>query len=328
MTNKYYLQEISVNADNSIEWVELIRVGKFDDGFGSVIDISLDTLNSFKENFDNRTRRVDLAVDYFHNNFEEAAGWFQEVEVRDNSLFVKVEWTNTAKEKILSKEIRYISAEFSMSYIDDETGKKSGATLYGAGLTNRPHVKDMKPIFSEKNQNKGKTMDFKEMLSAVGKLSDDEKMQLAEKLGFGSKKKELSEATKQLSEYKQKDEANNGQIKKLSETISNIEKELEVNKKTSKFNEMLHTGKAVEAQRDAFMVNDMVKFAENAVSGINLNAKGSDASNQELTPEVALAKFNEKVDSLVSKGVSVVEAYKQVNNENADLTNKIEAQNG
>lgn len=323
--NRFHLQEIVTNPDSSIEWVELIRVGKFDDGYDSKINITQKTLEEFKTNFDNKVRRIDLAIDYFHENLAEAAGWIKEVEIRTTSLFAKVEWTDNAKSKILGKEIRYISAEFSMSYKDTETGQTTGATLYGAGLTNRPHVKDMKPIFSEKtNQKKGKIMDFKEMIDSVSTLSEDEKMQLAEKLGIRSDKKELSEATLKLSEYKQKDEVSNSEITKLSENINAIQIELEVNKKNALFSELLHNAKVVEKQREAFMSNDMVKFSENAVSGINLEAKGSDLSGVSLTLESALTKFEEKVDGLISKGSSPVQAYRQAREENADLISKIE----
>ena len=90
------------------------------------------------------------------------------------------------------------------------------------------------------------------------------------------------------------------------------------------FDNLMHSGKVVEAQREAFMSNDMVKFSENAVSGINLEAKGSDANKEELTSDIAENKFNEKVDSLVNSGLSYLEAYKKVNKENPDLSKKIE----
>jgi hypothetical protein len=47
-----------------------------------------------------------------------------------------------------------------------------------------------------------------------------------------------------------------------------------LSEKTSNFNKLLSEGKAVEAQREAFMKDDTVKFAELAQS-VNLQGNGS-----------------------------------------------------
>jgi phage I-like protein len=339
----FELQEME-GAD--IEWVQLIRTGKFNHALFGKFDINKKVLREFKANFDNKVRGVDIAVDYFHESLAEAAGWIREIELRENDkqLWIKVDWTPKAEERILEKEIRYISADFDLDYADSETGIEYGATLYGAGLTNRPHVKGMKAIFSDEivgqsqfklnnNEDTNMAIDFNEMLASVGELSEDEKLQLGEKLGFSVKTSEADAANAKkladantatkLAEKLLSDKESS--IKTLSETVKNLVAANEKKDKEVKFNEMLTNGKVVEAQREAYTEGDMAKFAENAVSGINLSGQGSGASNSD---EAATAeiKLNELASTKVADtGISFSEAYKAVAKENADLVAKVNA---
>jgi len=195
--------------NKDITTVQLIRTGDFSQ-YGEKIIITEETLREFKLNFDRRVRRVDIAVDYFHESYSDAAGWIKEIELRNNDteLWINVEWTSKAKQKILDKEIRYISADFSLHYEDSETKEEFGATLYGAGLTNRPYVKDMQAILHENqklNEDKKMSTSFEDIMKSLSSLSDDEKLQLGEKLGFNKKTtdkndKKMSEMTVKLSE--------------------------------------------------------------------------------------------------------------------------------
>ncbi len=336
---KFVLQDI---PQENIEWVELIRKGKFDHAFFGRFDITEDVLRQFKLNFDRRARRVDIAIDYFHDSGAEAAGWIKEVDLRENDteLWVRVEWTEKAKEKILGKEIRYISAEFDLDYVDSETGQEHGATLYGAGITNRPHVKDMQPIFSEvitnshinnkQKKDTNMTIDFNEILESVGELSEDEKLQLGEKLGFSvkasdaeAKKLSDAEAATKLAETALK--SKDADIKKLSETVQDLIKDNAEKDKTAQFNIMLTNGNVVEAQRVAFMDSDIAEFAKNAVSGINLSGSGTGSSDSD-EAKTAEIKLNELVGIKVADtGVSFSEAYKAVVKENTALAAKVNA---
>lgn len=335
---KFALQEM---PEADIKWVELIRKGKFNHAFYGKFDINEDVLRQFKLNFDRRARRVDIAIDYFHESGAEAAGWVKEIELKENDtkLFAKIEWTEKAKEKILGKEIRYISAEFDLDYTDSETGEEFGATLYGAGITNRPHVKDMQPIFSEeinKHQKKDINMvDFNQILESVGELTEDEKLQLGEKLGFTTKTSDVDakklaeiEDAKKLAEKAVK--AKDTDIKKLSDTVTKLTdtvKELSEENakkdKTVEFNTMLTNGSVCEAQRAAFMEGNLAEFAKNAVSGINLQGTGSGQSEEEDEANVASNKFTEAAEKLVKdEGISFTEAAKRVTDENPSLLAK------
>lgn len=325
----FELREINPDDAKSIEWVQLIRTGEFDhDWFGKFV-ITEETLRSFKLNFDRKVRKVDLAVDYFHETLAEAAGWFKEIELRENDtqLWIRVEWTDKAKQKILDKEIRYISADFVMDYVDAETKEEFGATLYGAGLTNRPHVKGMQPVFSEEcvkqqinnNNERGHTMKFEDIMNAVKDLNDDQKAQLGEKLGF----KKASEEDKKMSEVKMQLSEKDSTIKKLSDDITVINKKLACAEKEKDFNILLSNGNAVEAQRDAYMKGDMTEFAKNAVK-VNLSEAGSSLSGDGADEaKTAQIKFDEKVAEKVASGIPLKTATSIVYSENSELVKTI-----
>ena len=320
MTQKlhYYLQEI----EDSSEPVEIIRTGSFSHSLYGDFEITTDVLKSFKKNFDERARRIDIAVDYFHENYAEAAGWIKDMVLQDNDtrLFATVEWTEKALEKINKKEIKYLSAEFDLDYIDSETRKKYGPTLFGAGLTNRPHVKDMKPVFNEHDNNtikKDDNMDFETILQAIGGLSDDQKIQIAEKLDLVTKKIENLDADKKLADDAKK-LADDSVIKKLTDEVKILKANLDLQQKVAKFNEMFASGKVVEAQRDAYLKGDMIAFAENAVK-INLAAAGTSADNVSENQNNAVL-FAEKVENYIKEnGISYIDAYKIVAKSNPDL---------
>lgn len=343
MNNRIHF-ELQEMETTEIEWVQLIRTGKFNHALFGKFDITEKVLREFKTNFDRKARGVDIAVDYFHESFAEAAGWIRQIELRenDNQLWIKVEWTPKAEERILEKEIRYISADFDLDYSDSETGKEYGATLYGAGLTNRPHVKGMKAIFSDEigklshfnsKTNKDNTMiDFNDILASVGELSEDEKLQLGEKLGFSIKTSEIeAENAKKLSEASaatklaEKNLADkDSDIKKLSDTVKNLVAANAAKDKEVKFNEMLTNGNVVEAQRVAFMDGDIAEFAKNAMA-INLSEVGSGVSNSDESATAEI-KLNELASTKVADtGVSFSEAYKAIVKENPGLVAKVEA---
>jgi len=128
--------------------VELIRCGTFHHMFYGKMEITADVLKSFVTNFNDRTKGVDLAIDYSHNSESIAAGWITALTYDDStkSLWADVKWTPQGQKVLGDKEFRYLSADFSMDYEDAETRATHGPTLHGAGLTNRPFVKGMEPV--------------------------------------------------------------------------------------------------------------------------------------------------------------------------------------
>jgi len=238
--------------------VQIIRTGKFSHPFYGPFEITAEMLLSFKKNFDNKVRKVDCAIDFSHNSGAEAAGWIRDLLLLNEGteLHAIVDWTPAAKEKLAGKEFRYLSADFTEDYVDNETGKSYGPTLFGAGLTNRPFVKGMKP-----------TIELQEIQGDISMTLQEAQLEI-----------------KKLSEEKTKLEGDN---KVLGEKVTTLEGEVKTMKeekalseKKAAFAKLLSEGKACAAQEEAYLAGDLVKFAE-LTTKPNLEGKGHGGEGEE-----------------------------------------------
>lgn len=131
-------------------WIQIMKTGEFDHPMHGKLKISPADLHQFKENFDNKVRGTDLAVDVSHKPDAGAVAWFKELKVDGEKLMAKVAWTEEGKELVSSGKYRYFSPEFMFNYKDAESGKQFKDVLLGGAITNRPFLKNMDPIeFSE-----------------------------------------------------------------------------------------------------------------------------------------------------------------------------------
>lgn len=292
--------------------IQLIRVGKFyDEKYKDPIEITKDVLLSFKKNFDNKIRNIDLAIDYKHESDDVAAGWIKSVELSEDgqSLWAEIAWTPKGAQKLAEKEFRYVSADFRYSYKDNETKENYGPTLFGAGLTNRPVIKGMQPAI-ELNENENSN------LENGGKMDEKDK-----------KIAELEAKLKELMGKMDADGAAMGEMKKKLEEYQAGEKKAAEEKmlaeKKSKFDKMLSEAKVVEAQRDAFMKDDFAKFTE-LTQPVKLSetGHGGDAGGKKKDGEkdvqdqvIELADKKRKENSALSIGDSM----RMVLSENPEL---------
>lgn len=318
------------DEQKDINYVQLMRTGKFDE-----FEITSETFAKMKENFDNNVRKVELAVDYFHQSYAEAAGWIKKVELSDDSqkLFIEVEWTPEAEKKIRDKEVRYLSADFNFNYYDEETKKSYGPTLNGAGLTNRPFLKGMQAILSEE----GDLTEFDQIKSAAMDLSDDEKAQLAQSLASALPKdfkmENLTQKKKEV-EMSQSDKDSAVELAEVKQKYAELEKQnkelmeaKEKQEKTASFEKLLSEGKAVEAQRQSYLEGKMDEFAKLA-QPLNLDEKGHGEGGKEKDSEDVdiqgkvheLAEAKRKEDTNLDYGT----ALSLVLSENPDLNKKYE----
>lgn len=329
MSNKLF--EIKFAESKDISKVQLLRAGTYD-YYGEDMEITSDDLRNMKKNFTDNVKQVDLAIDYYHHSYSDAAGWIKEVvlEAKDSELWVVVDWTENGREKILSKELRYLSVDFDHNYKDNETGDKFGITLNGGGLTNRPFVKGMNPILHDKtpsidkkdnkkdnnlntNPKRNKIMDFAELKSGLVsiEMSDNEKSELVRLVGFQDNSVELSEKVKNLGAVV---DAKNKEIVTLSERITKLDKEGE-------FSVMLSEGKACPAQKDAFMDGNMSEFVKLSVP-VQMSASGDGKAPTDKKTDkdaykeiITMAEKMEKDD-----GISLSEAIDKVRKANPILS--------
>jgi phage I-like protein len=241
--------------------IQVLRVGEFTHN-GQRFSIKQKHLSDMVNNFHEGVRGIDLMLDFSHKSEGKAAAWFKDLYLSEDGkeLWAKVDWTDSGEDSVRKKEFKYISADFTFSHTDNETQKKMGPVLYGAGLTNRPVVKNMQPVVLSELNNSGEKMDDKKELEEL-KAKNKELMEQIAAFKKGDKEKELSEREAKLAE---KEEA----IKLSEEKAAKEKAEAE---KKGKFDALLSEGKVVEAQREAYMADDMVKFSENAVDPKTLN---------------------------------------------------------
>jgi len=281
--------EIELGEHDEFTEVQLMRTGSFTHMFFGEMEITEDMFKSFRKNFRKNVKKIKLATDYSHFSHMEAAGWITDVILKENNteLWIKVEWTPTGRQRILDKEYKYMSADFSENYQDNESGKKFGPTLNGAALTNRPFIKDMDAVLSDIDMSEEKRhaimeiynnepetegidqMDFAEMIKGVAKLSDVEKAELATALGVKPVETKLEDTEAQVQNV-----TLTAENKTLSDKVEKLEVSAKLVEKETAFTKMLSDGTAVSAQKEAFLSDNMVEFIKLAVP-TNMSGRGT-----------------------------------------------------
>lgn len=286
--------ELTLSESNVTEKIQLFRVGTFSHPEYGQFEITKQLLAEMKTNFESKVRGIDLAVDYKHDNQDIAAGWIKNLELADDALYANVDWTPKGKQVIADKEFRYISPEFSFDYQDNESLKKHGATLLGAALTNRPVIKKMEPVIE---------------LSEVKPEPKKGEIKMEEK-------------DKEIAALKAKCAELEGKLAEMMKQQESAMAEKKMAEKKAKFATMLSEGKVCKAQEEAYIADDMVKFAElaqpmNPGTGHN-GGKKEDKDDPTLSVDDKIQKLAEKkLEDKTAKTLS--EAYQIVLKENKEL---------
>lgn len=305
------------------KWHQVMKVGVFKHPKHGMLEITPEVLANMVINFNEKIRGVDIAWDYFHEFNGIASGWPVKLETRQNGteLWAETDWTPEAQRRLAEKELKYFSPDFAFEWEHPETGKVYKHVLFGGGLTNRPFLKDMKAIVANENTNEGvpgmKTQE--ELLKENGKL-EQKVIKLNEDLGaaqteladsnseLDNLKKENAELKLKLQEMTKSHETLMSEKKKADEAVKLAEKE-------SEFNVLLSEGKAVVAQKEAYLKGDMkeyIKLAEKVNPKAN-GASGGNSSEDQGDDEDATIKLAEEIQT--KQKVSYPEAMKQARQE-------------
>ena len=293
------------------EWVQVTRTGKWVHTQYGKFEITLDTLQAFKKNFDDKVLGIDIAYDYAHQSGLEAAAWFRELKIEAGRLLARLDYTPKGAEKIASKEFRYSSADFEFNYKDPETGKNFGPVLKGAAFTNRPFIKGMAPTIELHEFTEEKEMNPQELQAQVKTLSD-------ENAALKTTNQTLSdEVVAVKAEKKKLDDGLEGKspeelmatIKELQAKVAELEganqasqKEAQLAAKKGQFDKLLSDGKVVEAQRDAFMAGDAVKLAElSQPVKLKVEGSGKPKEGEVEKSEKTVTEAEEKITQLAQK---------------------------
>ncbi len=310
--------------------VQILRTGNFSHPTYGKFEITTKVLAEMKANFDLRVRGVDLAFDYFHDSDKEASAWVNDLTLKENGteLWANVTWTPKAEQKLSERELRYFSPDFAFQWQDPETGTKYSNVLFGGGLTNRPFLKEMQAIVADEKQ-RGIYMTELEKLQAELKAEKEKSVKLSEdKAGLEAKlaavpppaapakeegdevaalKKTIADLQAQLAKAQADSSAMMAEKEKAQAAVKMAEKE-------TAFNVLLSEGKAVAAQKDSFMKDDMTSFIKLA-QPVNLRPAGSSQTevvDADAAAIIKLAEDKQKANPKLSRGDAISIAKKEL----------------
>lgn len=282
---------------------ELLRVGAFKHPKYGIVQITKDIMFSFVKNFKDNAKRVKLAVDFGHDAGGKAAAWFKDVHFDEKSGVLNVipKWTPGGKDAVKNEDYLYLSVDFDLEYEDNESGKKFGPTLNGAGLTNRPFIKGMESI----QLSEGDIMNLEQALAMIEQL----KAQLAQAQQPAAAPGAPNPLQAQLGEMQKKQDE---QQKLFSEAQARIKKYEDADAaraiedakaaKNKQFDELMKDGKACEAQRVHFLSGDSLKFAEAFVAPKLERVSHDDKGADKATADSAEGKILQFADALLKEG--------------------------
>jgi hypothetical protein len=293
--------------------IQILKTGKFNHPSYGYFEITPLVLQEMKRNFESRVRGIDLAVDYFHESDKEASGWITALNLKEGGkeLWASIKWTPTAEKKLAQRELRYFSPDFTFKWNDPESGKTFSNVLFGGGLTNRPFLKDMQAIVA--NEKKGDQMteeQIKELENKNLKLSEDmKKLEDA----MPAKDAAIVDLQKQIDDLKAQLQAALGQVEVEMQEKDKMKQDMQMKEKENSFTKLLSEGKAVVAQRDAFLKGDMDEFIKLA-QPVNLKAAGSGAGNDETDSDSKVMKLAEELakSEKIDLGTAISRALKQI----------------
>jgi phage I-like protein len=166
-------------ADAGGTWLQLVPAGTFSgrDGRGPFTTGDKAEMEKIVATTKRYRGPTDLAIDYDHQSMfgavpgvggvAPAAGWVKELEVRDDGIWGRVEWTARAANAIRSGEYRYLSPVF----LHTKAGKV--LLIRNAGLTNDPNF-NLAQVAASTELNdlndEGDTMD--KIIAALGLKQD------------------------------------------------------------------------------------------------------------------------------------------------------------
>lgn len=170
-------------------WIQALPLGTYQHPSYGELKITPERVNAFAESVMHRVIDKEPDIDYDHKKrVDHAAGWVKAAEARQDGLWIQVDWTPAARQKLRDKEYRYFSPEYVDEWKHPKTQAVHKDVLLGGALTNRPFLKDILPInLSEVFENAHKEGGF--VPAALKKLSADEAMaKLAKEHGLDPEK--------------------------------------------------------------------------------------------------------------------------------------------
>ena len=315
------------------ERVQLMRTCTFWHKQYGKVDITRQMFSEMITNFESKVRGVDLMIDYAHDSDREAAGWIKSLNIIDNpetnesELWANVDWTPKGRKTLSDKEFAYLSADFDPNYQDNENPtQRFGSVLLGAGLTNRPVIKRMKPAiilseFSENNIEEKKIMDNQTETKPV----DEKKPEIS---ASEVKLAQIDDIMNELGVSSIEELMN--MIRDMKSQNVQLAEEKESQEKETKLNVLLSEGKISQAQKETALTlektvfDGFIKLAEMNSPVVKMDEQGS---SETPTEEIEIDDAETKVMELAEKKandekISFAKAVSLVLSENKELAKK------
>ena len=134
---------VSVDAGKPQSWVTITRTGTYHHPKYGQFEISRNTLSEMVRNYQANTYGQDIAIDVAHMPENGSAGFVKDLRIENGKLRALVEWTPFGVDAIEDRGYRYLSADYTENYVDNEHQAAHGPLLFGAGLVTRPHIKHL-----------------------------------------------------------------------------------------------------------------------------------------------------------------------------------------
>lgn len=143
-TNLIDLSSIALDEADSSSWLQAMPLGTYNHPQHGTISFTPETLSEYAAGVNNRVRTADIPIDYDHAKYHgEASGWVRQAEVRNDGLWLLVEWTKTAAQKIKEKAYKYFSPTFIDKWTHPKTNVEYKNVLLGGAITNTPFIRDI-----------------------------------------------------------------------------------------------------------------------------------------------------------------------------------------
>jgi phage I-like protein len=172
------LREVKFDDASMTSWIHGAPLGEYTHPVYGEVDLTMERAERLAASVNNRVQDKDPDIDYDHKAYSgEAAGWVKGAETRADGLWLLVEWTQEAFDKIKKRAYRYFSPELVDEWEHPLKKVKYKDVLLGGGLTNRPFLKGIVPInmselVIDEHKKEAVGMDPKELRKKLG-LSED-----------------------------------------------------------------------------------------------------------------------------------------------------------
>lgn len=138
------------DPESRTTWIHVAPFGEWKGHSEGSFALTSEHFDSVRAVLANKSTPVSL--DYEHASIRPkggptpAAGYANNVEVRSDGLWARVEFTQRAAELIRAGEYRFCSGVFDFASVDPETGEPLLCVLDTIALTNRPFIDGQQPI--------------------------------------------------------------------------------------------------------------------------------------------------------------------------------------